>query len=400
MDSNALFLTGTPEEVKGDFPRLEVSGTDSISIPGGRWRALRYEAISLIAQLNPAEPPEQEGPYPARLRAAYLQLPELDPRIPQLARYITESQITPYARATAIERYLRTEFGYTLELPAERPPDPLADFLFRRKKGHCEYFASAMAVMLRSIGIPARVASGFQSGLYNSVSHYYTVRASEAHAWVEAYLPGYGWATFDPTPPDPRAFGTLAGLWQYVDALETFWNDWVIEYDVTRQLNLARSVQAEWYRSNYDALAVWERGWDWTAGQWRHWRRAPVNQVLPRALGGLAGLLAVGLAVWAWPGLRAMLAARRVRRGHGRSEDCALLYQRALRQFERRGFVRQSCQTATEFAAAVRPPHCPASAADLFRQITLAYNRARFGRDLEAGRQLPGLIRSLETLPR
>ena len=91
------------------------------------------------------------------------------------------------AKARAIERHLRHDYGYTLELPPETVRDPLANFLFVRKKGHCEYFASAMAVMLRTLGIPSRVVTGFQSGVFNPLTGWQVVRASDAHSWVEAW---------------------------------------------------------------------------------------------------------------------------------------------------------------------------------------------------------------------
>ena len=123
--------------------------------------------------------------------------------------------------------------------------DPLAHFLFERKAGHCEYFASAMAVMLRSLGIPSRVVTGFQSGIYNPLNGWQVIRASDAHSWVEAYLPRRGWATFDPTPPDPNAVQTGLGtkLAMYMDAAETFWQEWVLNYDLEHQLVLATRVQ-------------------------------------------------------------------------------------------------------------------------------------------------------------
>src|SRR5262249_44327080 len=148
--------------------------------------------------------------------------------------------------ARAIERGLRTTYGYTLQLPDRDIPDPLAYFLFTRKKGHCEYFASAMAVMLRSLGIPARLATGFQSGIYNSVSDLWLVRASDAHSWVEAWIPGRGWTTFAPTPPDPSARGGLSiftSMALYLDAAETFWQQWVVTYDIARQGALAGRVE-------------------------------------------------------------------------------------------------------------------------------------------------------------
>jgi len=91
-------------------------------------------------------------------------------------------------------------YGYTLQLLSTPVADPLANFLFVRKQGHCEYFASSMAVMLRTLHIPARVVNGFRSDEFNDVTGNYVVRAKNAHSWVEAYFPGYGWTTFDPTP--------------------------------------------------------------------------------------------------------------------------------------------------------------------------------------------------------
>ena len=96
---------------------------------------------------------------------SYLGLPEgVDGRIPRLAEQITASADNPYDKALALETYLLTRFAYTLQLPRTVPHDPLANFLFERKQGHCEYFASSMAVMLRTLGIPSRVVNGFRTG--------------------------------------------------------------------------------------------------------------------------------------------------------------------------------------------------------------------------------------------
>ena len=113
-----------------------------------------------------------------------------------MAKQITASVDNNYDKAAAIERYLRTNFGYTLQLPRTVPHDPVANFLFDRKQGHCEYFASSMAIMLRTLGIPSRVVNGFRTGEFNDLTSQYLVRASNAHSWVEAYFPGYGWISF------------------------------------------------------------------------------------------------------------------------------------------------------------------------------------------------------------
>ncbi len=152
----------------------------------------------------------------------------------------------------ALERYLRTHFGYTLQLGRVAQRDPLAYFLFERKQGHCEYFASAMAVMLRTLRIPSRVVNGFRTGEFNDVTSQYLVRASNAHSWVEAYFPGYGWISFDPTPAAPAEMRTGWNRWAlYADAMASFWREWVVSYDVSHQYILGhRAAQggADWIR--------------------------------------------------------------------------------------------------------------------------------------------------------
>src|SRR5437899_1361032 len=119
--------------------------------------------------------------YPEEIAATYLQLPELDPRIPELAREITKNAQTPFDQAIRIQNYLRSRFAYTLNLAGKPGDDPLAHFLFETRAGHCEYFASAMAIMLRTVGIPSREVNGFLPGEYNDLGGDYIVLASDAH---------------------------------------------------------------------------------------------------------------------------------------------------------------------------------------------------------------------------
>jgi transglutaminase-like putative cysteine protease len=128
--------------------------------------------------------------------------PEVIAAIRKLALQVTAKYDNPYDKATAIESYLRdtTRFTYTLSPPSTLGQDPVDFFLFDSKKGFCAYFASAMGDMLRSIGIPTRLVSGFGSGIYDVRTNTYQVRGEDAHTWVESYFPGYGWITFEPTP--------------------------------------------------------------------------------------------------------------------------------------------------------------------------------------------------------
>jgi hypothetical protein len=346
----------------------------------------RYEAYSLVE----APPETAIAPDPAPIldlasRAQDLQLPRLDPRIPLLAQSMTVGASTDLARARAIENHLRSDYGYTLRLPDRTVADPLAYFLFTRKKGYCEYFASAMAVMLRTLGIPARMATGFQSGEYNPLSDLWLVRASDAHSWVEAWIPGFGWTTFDPTPPDPSQNGPtlFSKMGLYVDAAETFWQKWVVGYDPSRQGTLAdRVLSIRWL----DGLSVTASGWDVRAKAWL------------KRFGLSAGLAVVG-ALWFWlvaPRLVGMLRLRRrvqrVRRGEAQGADATLLYERMLRVLKRQGFQKPAWFTPVEFARSLGVTPLGAAVGE----FTAVYNALRFGGRTEIAPHLSALLDQLE----
>ncbi len=122
--------------------------------------------------------------------------------IRQLAQRVTAQATNNYDRAVAIESYLRSNYTYTLTPPPPKDgaTEPIASFLFDSKQGYCEYFATAMGDMLRTEGIPTRLVSGFGAGSYDNKTKQYVVRESDAHTWVEAYFPSYGWIPFEPTP--------------------------------------------------------------------------------------------------------------------------------------------------------------------------------------------------------
>src|SRR5206468_1827166 len=150
-------------------------------------------------------------------------------------------------KALAIENYLKKNYNYTLDLRRTSESDPIVDFLFNIRAGHCEYFASSMVILLRSIGVAARVVNGFQPGEYNEVGDVYTVRQSDAHSWVEIYFPTYDrWVEFDPTPA--AGFSQYAGgfanrIKKYLDAARMLWLDYVVTYDAQHQSYLAATIQ-------------------------------------------------------------------------------------------------------------------------------------------------------------
>jgi hypothetical protein len=188
--------------------------------------------------------PLEETALPEAFRRRYLQLPDLSPSISRLAQEVTQTQSSPVEKALAIEYFLRENYGYSLANQSASADDPLYDFLFETKVGHCEYFATAQAILMRSVGIPARVVNGFHLGELNQFNDYFIVRQSDAHSWVEGYFPGLGWVEFDSTPANTSATQTVAlSRWfgQFLDAIDMYWTE-VITYNRVKQIGFFRSL--------------------------------------------------------------------------------------------------------------------------------------------------------------
>ncbi|MBZ5607819.1 MAG: transglutaminaseTgpA domain-containing protein [Acidobacteriia bacterium] len=393
--SDALFFAGTPQFMRIDGTVIR-RPFDNYNVQSGEARNVSYQVYSrLDSPYREASAVEDAGESPPRaVSSVYLQLPRLDPRIHTLAVSIAGNEPSTGVQARLIENYLRTHYGYTLELPPAEPADPLAFFLFHRKKGHCEYFASSMAVMLRVLNIPARVVTGFQSGIYNPISGYQLIRTSDAHSWVEAWLPHRGWTTFDPTPPDPNP--ARISLWTrigfYADAAEVFWNDWVLNYNLDRQLQLAsrmgetsRHVGLRWFDGRPLSLSAL-----WTA-------TVALAKRYGFALFGLAAL-ALLLRLFGRDGWRWWEARRRVlkvQRGEAQASDATMLYQRMLKVLTRRGIEKPAWLTPFEFARVLQEPEL----ALLVEDLTEAYNQLRFGGRPEAAGRIVQLLERLEAVP-
>jgi transglutaminase-like putative cysteine protease len=381
--SGVLFFAGTPLRVAVRAPALWRTATGNYRVDAAA-DGSRYDVYSVFDEAV-------VGPAPESRR--YLQLPALDARIPELAARLTSGAATAYGRARALEAGLQREYSYTEDPPKRSPRDPLADFLFERRAGHCEYFASAMAIMLRTLGIPARVVTGFQSGVWNPISELHVVRLSDAHSWVEAWIEDRGWTPFDPTPPAAApAAGLAAKLALYLDAAETFWNEWVAGYDVNRQGLLANNLE----------LAARRAGGRWLdqgGGAGLRWGRRIALWL--REYGGRVAwpiLALVAAALMAKPAWRLLHTRRRVRRarlGRAQAGDATLLYRRMLDLMRRRGCQKPDWFTPREFAASLPP----SGARLLVDEFTAAYQAARFGGRMEEAARLPALLDRLRRQP-
>ena len=381
--SDTLFFAGNPQTVRINVRTLRRTPEGAIRVNPGSIAGLRYGVFAFLE--------ESPDTLPDAARSALLTLPtSLDRRVYRLAREMTAGTVTQQEEARAIEQRLKRDYGYTLELPSFSPADPLAHFLFERRQGHCEYFASAMAVMLRAVGIPSRMATGFLSGVYNPVTGWQVVRASDAHTWVEAWIDGRGWTTFDPTPPDPdpAANGLWGGLALLSDAVGQFWQDWVLSYDLERQVVLASRLDQS--RRNLPL--------DWIDGLVAKLSALPsaAYEVSNHGL-WLVAILATAMATIIYGGavrgwVTRRLRVRRVKRGEAQASDATQLYGRMLVVLDRRGFRKPAWITPAEFAALLPPSEMTT----LVERITAAYNLCRFGGRREAA--LP-MVELLERLP-
>ena len=398
MTTSVFFLVPEALTVTGPYRFLEIDAVGNVYNGDRDHGVTRYRAaFDPMLRAEIANMPDRSD-YPPDIAIADLQLPRLDPRIPALARQITRGADTNVKRALAIESFLRSNYSYTLQLLDREQRDPLAYFLFTRKKGHCEYFASSMAVLLRTLGIPSRVVNGFRDGEYNDINATYIVRARDAHAWVEAYFPGYGWATFDPTPAaeaPPKTEWNRMML--YLDAGREFWREWIINYDFAHRRDLADRV------GQTSKTAVRD---------WRQWTRHIYHLLLHRIR---TAQTAASSAPLAWTLRIALLVLIIIAAVNGRalaailhnsfrnlrfsrhpaaapSQAAAVWYQRTLRLLARRGYEKKPAHTPTEFAATVLDPRLQAP----LRRFTETYERARFADSQEHAKQLPQAFEEVE----
>lgn len=368
VDTPLLFGAPRVVAVQGKLPFVRVDAEGAIQTRPHDQERVIYKVYSDTAEPS-ANVIRSDGLRYQAEADRYRELPSnLDSRIPALAENVLRQAgaRTGYDKALAIESHLRKNYGYSLELKAGGA-DPLADFLFNVKEGHCEYFATAMAIMLRTQGMATRVVNGFLPGEYNEAAGAFTVRQSDAHSWVEVYFPQTNsWVTFDPTPPAGRMArerNGLAGiLSKYSEALELMWFQYVVGYDKQEQRSLVSAVRKQLIDLQRGSISKLDAA-----------RRTLPSLLAPFvvALGAIAGLFSV------------IFLSRRVRRFGWRrglkvwritdeSETSRVdFYQRLLSALQKQGIKRELYQTPLEFAVGVD--------ASEVRPITDAYNRVRFG---------------------
>jgi transglutaminase-like putative cysteine protease len=334
-------------------PRLSVDGAQLLgpALPAGALYALASGA------LDTGEAPGSEA----------LDLPpDTDPRLLALAGRLGAGAATSAERVERTLLYLQTELRYSLRVGRLRSRQPVAEFVFEKRQGWCQYFASAAAVLLRLQGVPTRYVSGFQLRPRLFRGGHYVVRQADAHAWIEVWLPERGWVEADPTPASgyDEAHGGPGDTW-----LDDAW---------------------QWLRGLGGRL----QALDWKAVPRLLWTeiaafaaRGTVRILVPVAIAPLAILGAARLARW----------LRRIRRRRtaspAASDPLALLLARLDRAWSRRGVPRPPSRTPLEHVQQLASDRVPPSLLDVGRELVEVYYRARFAGEPPA----PGRVQTLES---
>ncbi len=352
--AETLFLPTGSVSVRGHFQRMVRTASGNIVIERPAGVRTNYEVKLGSAATDSTLPDQRHLQVPEELRDYLGQT---------LAAWNLEGA-TPSDVVQRLLDRLQSEYAYTLSLAPEEDGDPVQTFLSSTRAGHCELFASSYALLLRVAGVPTRVVNGFAGGETwdeNTV----VFRELHAHSWVEAWLPGQGWAVFDPTPstvtPLPWRTRLLHRMHQAVDRLRFFWAEWFVSYDLQRQTTLAR--------------------------EFRDASRRIGHNLDPRGLGSVAGNLKEGFrtaAPWA-AGVVLVTAAgllvlRRERHPGKvlRQDRLRKLYARRLRLAERLR-PRLPGQTALGYARRLQRDDAELQA---FVEYTELYYRLRFGQNL------------------
>ncbi len=383
--------------LRGRRRRVSLTPSGDLAYKAPPDTAMHY-AVEVVEPLDRAQEDrmlrEADGPLPERIAKRWTDVPaNLDPRIAELAKKLAGHKTHRYDQVLVLEQALRV--GWTYSLAGDQDAKkPLEDFLFGRKSGHCEYFATSMALMLRTLGQAARPVHGFAGGQLNAYGKYRMVRQADAHAWVEVYFPGVGWRTFDPTPPSgqevPQDEGLTAWARQVLDQATLVWYQWVVEYDLERQIEVVKSIS-----SMFKSLRSQENRPTYTTSDDAPAEKSDEPSRVPWPILGATAVLAAG--AWWW-------LTRRQRPGQGLDPRLLAAAGRLERSLAKRGYSRQAWETWTLVAVRMQP--IDAEASTLIRRFAQAWDRARFSpapglRDRKAASQLAlEAIRHLEIRPK
>jgi len=362
-DGRVLFSITEPVSFEGPFFNLLEDRYGTVETRRFFNDKLRYRVRSAI------DPDRVKETYltPGETKA-YLQLPSgIDRRIRPLVDDITDGVEGDEMKAERIKDHLIGNLSYDMD-PGDVGEDPLADFLFVNRKGYCEHFATAMVVMLRSAGIRSRLVTGFLAGDYNEYGSFYTVRASDAHAWVEAYFDGTGWVTLDPTPPAGLVLlKEVSAVGRFIENLKMKWNIYIVNYEMIDQMEMIRDVRDVSIKGRDSVSDLRERSGGWIS-RLKEEGRAFFIPVI-----GVTVILIISIIVYVVVSF--MSSKNSISKKGG--EGAVRAYFKALDLLSKRGVSRGKSMTPEEFSDQVRG-RLPRLGED-FSNLNRAYQAERFG---------------------
>jgi len=361
---------------------------------------IRYSVTSRERAITNEEQVATALEYADPILNRYLQLPEESGRLAELTRQLTVQSATPYEKTSVILQHLLSNYRYSLDADTTASTHPIDDFLFTRKTGYCEHYATAMVLMLRSVGIPARLVTGFLATEWNDFGSYFTVRQRDAHAWVEVYFPHSGWVTMDPTPA-VESISSLS-MWETLvrigESFRLHWDRVVIRYSAQDQLAVVRSIR-ESSDSARDAVSQWVRALGATVVQMmQNW--------IGRAQAGSAVIFWLPLLALSM-GLAYFMFMMRDRWHYRRADGCPAarkhqqivhLYRKMLDIAARRGIQIRPSTTPKEFAELVGRHWIEAEPTAV--KLTSLYCRGRFSGSSLSSEELNLAVDQISVLQR
>lgn len=380
LDTSVLFAAPMAESISGEFPAVQADTMGGLHLPFPSTSRIRYSVTSQPRQITPDEQSASMLDYPEAIRRHYLQVPTISDRVADLAQSVALKAASPYAKVLAIQQHLSKSYRYSLDVETATVEHPLEDFLFVRKTGYCEHYATAMVILLRTIGIPARLVTGFLATEWNEFGGYYTVRQQDAHAWVEVFFPRSGWITMDPTPTVGTS--TSGSRWEILYSLsETFrlqWDRLFVRYSAADQLALVHGIRqgGDILRDHIGSLFS-----NLTSPLTRLITTITSNLRSPQQealsfLGGAALLGLVFLAVMAWRNSPWKTAAHNGNARHHRAIVRLYVQMRSLA--EREGITISASATPKEFVQQIHQRYV--TAGPVVVGFIELYSRARFSR--------------------
>jgi hypothetical protein len=309
---------------------------------------------------------------------AFLQTQEKSGPVAALAEEITRGLTTDLERAGVVLTYLSENYRYTLNPKRGAGENPLEDFLFYSKEGYCEHYATAMAILLRHAGIPSRIVTGYIQGQWNEYGKYFLVRQLDAHSWVEVYIDGAGWTTFDPTPVEglttPEESSRL-GL--FLDSVRWRWSRYIVNYTLTDQMRVGSRIETGVGSLQKDLRQRLARLFSGPRGG--------IKKLPGYAWGAVLMVIIVLM-------LAFVLIPMRLAGGRRTSKKTPAFYGRFEKILRKKGFERRPSETAMELALRSRLKEA--------EKVAGAFGRVRYGNHELDDRVKAEVMNSIEKLER